>query len=89
MNFDEARTQLRQFTPDGLLTDVRLAEYNGLQIAILFRSMAASAPILVVSGHDDPVIRSEVRSIGGAVFLPKPVDIDDLVDYFRQRLEAI
>ena len=82
--FEEARKQLRQSPPDGLLTDVRLAEYNGLQLAILFRSLAPTAPILVVSGHDDPVIRKEVANISGAHFLPKPVKVEDLIEFFAK-----
>jgi DNA-binding NtrC family response regulator len=82
--FEEARKHLKESPPDALLTDVRVAEYNGLQLAILFRSLAPTAPILVVSGHDDPVIRKEVANISGAQFLAKPVDIEQLVEFFAR-----
>jgi len=33
----------------------------------LFRSLSPTAPVLVVSGHEDPVIRKEVAQIGAGV----------------------
>jgi DNA-binding response OmpR family regulator len=80
--FEEARKHVKESLPDALLTDVRVAEYNGLQLAILFRSLSPSGLILVVSGHDDPVIRQEVMNISGAQFLAKPVDTHVLVEFF-------
>ena len=80
-SYEEARKELKRELPRALLTDVRLGAYNGLQLAILFRALSPDAPIVVVSGHDDNVIREEARRIGAA-FLLKPVDIDKLCAYF-------
>ena len=81
-SFEEARTYLKLNPPDALLADVRVGEYNGLQLAILFRSLSPHAIILVVSGHDDPVIRREAAAIG-AEFFVKPVDVDTLTLKFE------
>jgi DNA-binding response OmpR family regulator len=80
-SFEQAREELRHRLPAGLLTDVRVGEYNGLQLALMFRSLAPVAPILVVSGHDDEVIKSEARSLG-ASFLLKPFDAEELRAHF-------
>jgi DNA-binding response OmpR family regulator len=80
-SYEEARKELKRELPGALLTDIRLEGYNGLQLAILFRSLSPNAPIMVVSGHDDEVIKEEARRIGAA-FLLKPVDIDKLRAYF-------
>ena len=77
--FEEARDAMRQDLPDVLLTDVRVGEYNGLQLAILFRSMSADGKIAVVTGHDDPVIRQEADRVG-AIFITKPVNLRSLTD---------
>ena len=76
-SFEEARTYLKLNPPDALLVDVRVGEYNGLQLAILFRSLSPHAVILVVSGYDDPVIWREAAAIG-AEFFTKPIDVDML-----------
>jgi len=63
------------------LTDVRVGPYNGLQLALLFRSANENGPLVVVSGHDDPVIQAEAQKIP-ATFLVKPVDLDALRSKF-------
>jgi two-component system, response regulator RegA len=80
-NFEDGRTELRRAVPDALLTDVRLGEYNGLQLAILFRGLSPEGRIVAVSGHDDPVIRQEVLNLNGQFFV-KPVDLDALRSQF-------
>jgi len=80
-SFEAARTELKHTVPDALLTDVRLGEYNGLQAAILFRSLSPEGIIVAVSGHDDPVIRQEVVNLDAAFFV-KPVDLDSLRGQF-------
>lgn len=80
--YEEARAYVKQDLPRGLLTDVRVGEYNGLQLAIFFRSLSPTGALMVVSGHDDVVIRNEVAQIG-ATFLLKPVEIDKLTQFFE------
>lgn len=80
--FEDARNELRRSVPDALLTDVRLGEYNGLQAALLFRSLSPDGIIVAVSGHDDPVIRQEAVNLH-AEFFVKPVNLDFLTGRFR------
>ena len=82
-SFEEARAYLKLLVPDALLADVRLGEYNGLQLAIVFRALSPHAVILIVSGHDDPVIRKEAASIG-AEFFVKPVSVDTITSKFAE-----
>ena len=79
--FAQARQQLMQDTPDGVLTDVRVGEYNGLQLALLFRRQSPTGRIVVVTGYDDSTIRKEVGALGGE-FLLKPVAIAALRSAF-------
>jgi DNA-binding NtrC family response regulator len=82
-SFEEARKALRQAVPDALLTDVRVGAYNGLQLAFLFRSLSEQGTIVVVSGHDDPVIADEARRLPAAFFV-KPVEVSTLRLQFAQ-----
>lgn len=79
--FDDARRALREEPPDGLVTDVRVGEYNGIQLALLYRMLSPSGRILVVSGHDDAAMRREAGNID-ADFRLKPIDLDGLKNYF-------
>lgn len=80
-NFEAARNACRENPPEGLLTDVRVGPYNGLQLALLFRALNETGPLVVVSGHDDPVIHEEARKIAASFFV-KPVDLDVLRQNF-------
>jgi DNA-binding response OmpR family regulator len=80
-SFEDARTELRRAAPDALLTDVRVGQYNGLQLGILFRSLVPGGTILIVSGHDDGAMRQEAANIG-AEFLVKPIDVAQLTSRF-------
>ena len=62
-------------------------EYNGLQAAILFRSLSPQGVIVAVSGHDDPVIRQEVLNLDAAFFV-KPVNLDSLRGQFSSMRSA-
>ena len=76
-NFTAAKQRLSE-RQDVLIVDVRLEEFNGLQLAIRAHSSDATMRIVVMSGWDDPVLRAEATSIG-AVFLPKPFDEQQLL----------
>jgi DNA-binding NtrC family response regulator len=79
--FEEARECLKGETPDALLTDIRVRQYNGLQLALLFREVSPDGRVVVVTGHDDSVIRNEVAALH-AEFLVKPISLAQLRNLF-------
>lgn len=79
--FEEARECVKGDCPDALLTDIRVRQYNGLQLALLFREVSPDGRVVVVTGHDDSVIRSEVAALR-AEFLVKPVSLAQLRNLF-------
>ena len=86
--FDEAKRLIGDApAPDGLVTDVRLGAFNGLQLAWLMRDASPTCPIIVLSGYDDPTLRKETERLGG-VYFTKPVPSDTLVSYLREKLGA-
>jgi two-component system, NtrC family, response regulator AlgB len=78
--FAEARAQLASRRVAALLTDVRLAEFNGLHLVQLARTQHPRAGLVVFSGHSDGVLQAEARSLG-ALWLLKPIDLDALRAY--------
>jgi DNA-binding response OmpR family regulator len=75
--FEQAREHLRLEQPDAVITDVRVGEYNGLQLALLFRRCSPDGRVVVITGYDDAVIRKDVGDLHGE-FLLKPVGIAQL-----------
>jgi YesN/AraC family two-component response regulator len=76
-NFQDARERLQCERPDAVLTDVRVGQYNGVHLALLFRRQSPKGRIVVVTGYDDTVIRKEVGALHGE-FLLKPVRLAEL-----------
>ena len=81
-DFAGARRSLRTHRLTALLTDVRLGEYNGIQLALLARELHPSIKVVVFSGFDDPVLREEAERVG-APFMVKPVSSEVLINLLR------
>jgi DNA-binding NtrC family response regulator len=82
-SFEEARKTLRGTSFDALITDVRLGAFNGLQLAVMARDAHPDIRLIVFSGFDDPVLRSDAEHIG-AVYLVKPVTSSQLLEILRR-----
>jgi DNA-binding NtrC family response regulator len=82
-SFEDARKALRTTSFDALITDVRLGAFNGLQLAVMARDAHPEIRLIVFSGFDDPVLRSDAEHIG-AVYLVKPVTSSQLLEILRR-----
>lgn len=71
-SFEEARRVLQTTRFDALITDVRLGAFNGLQLAVIGRDTYPDMRLIVFSGFDDPVLRTEAEHLG-ATYMVKPV----------------
>jgi DNA-binding NtrC family response regulator len=82
-SFEEARRALQSTSFDALITDVRLGAFNGLQLAVITRHAQPDIRLIVFSGFDDPVLRSEAERVG-ATYLVKPVTSSKLLEILRR-----
>lgn len=81
--FDEARRLLEgEPPPDLLIADVRLGQYNGLQLVMRRRTPTRA---VVISGFWDHTLEAEARRLG-AEYLLKPVRRDQLVESVRRAI---
>ena len=77
--FQRARHALHNADIRALITDVRLGDFNGVQLALLAKELHPGIRVIVVSGFDDDVIRREAER-EGAYFVLKPVSLTALID---------
>jgi len=82
-SFEEARRVLQTTRFDALITDVRLGAFNGLQLAVIGRDTYPDMRLIVFSGFDDPVLRTEAEHVG-ATYMVKPVTGAKLLEVLRQ-----
>jgi len=62
-------------TPDdarGIVSDVRLPAMSGLDLISELRARGACLPVILITAHDSPAMRSEAAQRGAAAYLPKP-----------------
>ena len=77
-DFSNARADIQMLEPDVVVVDVRLGEYNGIQLGMLARHMRPDVHLVVMSSWDDPVLRREAGRIG-APYMLKPFGSADLL----------
>ena len=86
--FGQGYRAIEHFKPDVLIVDVRLGEYNGLQLVLLHRDRLPETVAVVVSGFDDPVIAREAKQAGAYAFLVKPIPGQVLVEHIGAALTS-
>jgi CheY-like chemotaxis protein len=87
----EAIEIARRDKPDLILMDITLPLIDGLQATRELRANAElnHIPIIIVSAHDNPDTREEARAAGGADYLSKPIEFDELKQLIRKYLGKI
>ena len=85
--FEEGRQLVDTGNPDLLLVDIRLSQFNGLQLAVRSRVNHPHRPVIVMTGHSDPVLEAEARR-HGAEFVEKPLHPGRLIDMIRRMTPA-
>jgi DNA-binding response OmpR family regulator len=83
-SFQDGVQALMADAPDLLITDVRLGEYNGLQ---LVATAGPPIPAIVLTGFADPVLQKDATTLG-ADYLVKPIAPPDLLKLVEKKLAA-
>ncbi len=83
-SFEAGRAALEDALPDMLIVDVRLGEFNGLQ---LLATAARTIPAIVMTGHDDVTLKRAAYQFGAEYFV-KPVPAEVLLASIRRQLLA-
>jgi two-component system, sensor histidine kinase and response regulator len=64
----------RRCLPELVITDIRMPQLNGIEMAQAIRAMSPQAQIIVLSAHSDSRFRDDAANTGVARYLLKPVD---------------
>ena len=79
----EAINQVKQERPDLLIVDVFLAAdpqgcgalgWDAFQVSRWVRNLNCQAPVIIISGSDQPEYRQQTIAAGARGFLTKPID---------------
>ncbi|MFK7695530.1 response regulator [Paenibacillus sp. HJGM_3] len=74
----EALQQIEQHQPDLVVSDVRMPEMDGLQLAEEIRKRGLTIEIILISGYNDYTLLRQAMHHGVSDYLLKPVDPDEV-----------
>ena len=79
-NAEDALLQLKSGEPDVIISDIRMPGMGGLELLQRLREESPELPVIVITAHSD--LDSAVAAYHGGAFeyLPKPFDIQEVVD---------
>lgn len=79
---------LRGDAPDVLLTDIRMPGLSGLDLVRRLHETRPQLPIIVMTAHADLDNAVSAYESGAFEYLPKPFDIDQVVELVRRAAES-
>ena len=82
---EQAREHVRQYSPDLILLDLKLPRLDGVEAASRIRE-ESDAPILVLTGTNDPELLERAEAAGTSGLVLKPFSEHGLLSAVRNRL---
>jgi two-component system response regulator FixJ len=73
---------------DCLVVDYKMAELDGLELAIRLRRLQVTTPIILITGYPDASISAKASSAGVSQVLLKPNLEDSLIDCVRNAIDT-
>jgi DNA-binding response OmpR family regulator len=83
--FDEGKRLLNEQAPDLLIADVRLGDFNGLQLVV---NSPRALPSIIVTGFPDSVLEAEALRLG-AHYLTNPIAPHKLLALIEEKFLSV
>lgn len=84
---DEAKTILERWTPDVVLSDIRMPGTDGIELLKYISDKYHEIPVILITGHGDIPIAVEAIQIGAYDFIEKPYNPDHLASVLARAVE--
>jgi FixJ family two-component response regulator len=66
--------------PDCILVDLYMPTLDGLEVMSYLRQIGVTAPVIIMTAHDDPTLRDRCLRAGATAYLRKPLEAAELLD---------
>jgi two-component system, cell cycle response regulator DivK len=87
-NGEEVIKAVNQKKYDIILMDIGMPKIDGMECTKQIRAMddagKAKVPIVAITGNAQNYSEEEFKSVGIDVYIPKPIDFDNLVDVVKK-----
>ena len=83
-NVDEALNTIEGNRPDWALVDLKMPEKSGLDLIREAKEIMPTLKIVVLTGYGSIATATEAIKLGAFYYLPKPADVDDILNAFER-----
>ena len=90
MNGLEGLRLVRNARPDAVILDIRLPDIDGFEVCTRIKGDhdIQATPIIFLSANANSTVRQQALETGGAEFLCKPYNAQDVIDAVRRALNT-
>jgi len=86
-NYDQAMEMVNLHRPELAVVDLRMPGKSGLEFIRDAMAIHPDMRIVVLTGYGSIATATEAVKLGAVSFLPKPADVDDILNAFAQNTE--
>jgi len=83
----EGLEKIRKAKPDLIVLDVDLAGQSGLELFRQIQKVDLRTPVIFITGHGTTATAIEAMQLGAYEYLPKPLELDQLLDLTDRAFE--
>ena len=65
---------LREPHPDCVVLDFQMPQVNGLDVLRELRLRGLGVPVIIITAHDEAIVRADCLAAGASAYLCKPID---------------
>ena len=69
-----------------VITDLRMPQVDGLELVEKIRSNGINTPMILMTAYGSATVEARAKQLNVARYLPKPIDIDELIEATREVL---
>jgi two-component system response regulator RegA len=81
---DEALAKIKANSPDWALVDLKMPGKSGLDLIRAAKEFQPLLKIVVLTGYGSIATATEAVRLGAHYYLPKPADVDDILNAFEK-----
>ena len=84
---EEGYTKIMESKPDLIISDENMPKMTGLEMIRKVVDNSVKCPIVMLTADIQNLVEEEAKSLGVKKVLPKPVELDDLLDIVEDLIE--
>lgn len=85
----EAFEKVQEFSPDIIITDIRMPDFDGLILSSMVREKYPKTKIIIISGYQDFDYTKQAISLGVSDYILKPINENEILETVKKCINAI